>query len=149
MTLLKKLTTITFITAALFMLAHGFGLADMIRGTNHWLPVQANPANGFVNLHVTNDLEQDILLSVQGFEIKDGESWQEIPLHPQADPQFFIENQSLGTSDETQTLSTALHFSHYLHPDYSRQGTFRIAVRIKDTAGNLLERRHSNEFELN
>ncbi|MCL1948414.1 MAG: hypothetical protein FWF59_01590 [Turicibacter sp.] len=135
---------VTLLLGACSGISSLFGHAD-------WALVQANPGADnaeFVNLHVTNDLDEDIPMSVIGFEVLLDEEWQPIPINPDADVDFLMENRPVSSSDDENSISTILRFEDYLHPDYPTEVVFRIAVELKDTNGNHLETRNSNQFTL-
>jgi len=115
-----------------------------------WLPVQVNlaadPAHQFVNLHVTNDFGHEVVINDVWFEIQTGDGWQQVPVNPEAE--WLLEGWELGIEESSDVLTTVLPFEAYLYGTPA-SGTFRIAVRFTDTAGNELETRLSNEFELN
>ena len=118
-----------------------------------WEVIQVNTSDNpevqhFVNLHIRNEFDEDVRISHVWFEYQDGEEWRCIPLNPNANPDYLIENRALGTTNEDNSLSTTLGFRHYLHPDYPTIGTFRVAVAFTDATGNDLETKHSNLFEL-
>ncbi len=120
--------------------------------TSGWAnELQANPVDdpdrAFVNVHVTNNFDHNVLFTLDGFEHYEDGEWTRIPLNPNHHVDYLMVDSEIAT-EERNTVSSTAHFVHYLNPDYPTTGTFRLVGRMYDVNGDYLKTLTSNEFEI-
>ena len=145
---MKKILMLVLTVAATLGLA---ACGDRRYGEGDVVEVLINPAHDttqqFMNLHLFNHSNDNVVVVIEGFEYLDGDNWILIPPVSEAE---WVQNNSteLSTEDGRNRAGTVLGFEYWLNPDYPTEGTFRVSARVYDISGAYLFTQGSNVREL-
>jgi len=149
---MKRLMGLAGIIIALFLLTgcglfgeRRYGEGDVIRVLiNHSLD---QTSQFFLNMRIYNDSDEQLQVSIIGFEYLENNEW--ISISPIANEDWMFEKTILQPSGhESSSVATIMSFDKWLNPNYPTIGDFRAIVRVYNMNGDFQFEQPSNIREL-